>query len=236
MKILAIEASSLVASVAIVEDDLLKAEYTLNHKVTHSQTLLPMIDEICKMSETDPQTFDAIAVAAGPGSFTGLRIGVATAKGIAMGLDLPTIHVPTLDAMAYNLFGAQGLICPIMDARRQQTYTGVYRFEQGELKTVMDGDAMAVTDLIEKLNALQEKVTFVGDGIPAFREIIEEQLLVEHAYAPAGMNRQRASSVAVLGAKLFAEGKTVSADELLPDYLRVSQAEREREEKEKAMK
>lgn len=231
MKILAIEASSLVASAAILTDDVITAEYTINHKITHSQTLLPMISEICKMSETDPKEFDAIAVSGGPGSFTGLRIGSATAKGLGQALNIPLIHVPTLEAMAYNIYGTSALVCPIMDARRMQTYTGVYEFINGELSCVIEQDALAIDELIEKLNTLGRHTIFVGDGIPVFRATIDEKATFSHEYAPAGMNRQRAATVAVLGAKYFACGKAIPASEHLPEYLRVSQAEREREEK-----
>ena len=123
MKILALDSSGIVASVAIVEDNTLLAEYTVNYKKTHSQTLLPMLDEVAKMTELDLSTIDAIAVAAGPGSFTGLRIGSATAKGLALALKKPLVAVPTVEALAYNLYDTNGLICPIMDARRNQVYT-----------------------------------------------------------------------------------------------------------------
>ena len=131
MRVLGIESSSLVASVALVTDDILTGEYTANFKKTHSQTLLPMLDELAKLLELDLNTVDAIAVAGGPGSFTGLRIGAATAKGLGLALKKPLIHVPTVDALAYNMWGASGLICPIMDARRRQVYTGLYQMEQG---------------------------------------------------------------------------------------------------------
>ena len=131
MKVLGIESSSLVASVALVTDDILTAEYTVNFKKTHSQTLLPMLDEIVKMLVLDLETIDAIATAGGPGSFTGLRIGAATAKGLGLALKKPLIHVPTVDAIAYNMWGASGLICPIMDAKRCQVYTGLYHMENG---------------------------------------------------------------------------------------------------------
>ena len=130
MRILALDSSGLVATVAILEDEQTIAEYTVNYKKTHSQTLLPMLDEIVKMTDFDLSTVDAIAVAGGPGSFTGLRIGSATAKGLGLALDKPLIHIPTVDGMAYQLFGNGGLICPIMDARRNQVYTGIYRFEK----------------------------------------------------------------------------------------------------------
>ena len=128
MKILGLDSSGIVASVAIVEEDNLIAEYTVNYKKTHSQTLLPMLDELAKMTELDMDTIDAIAVAAA-GSFTGLRIGSATAKGLGLALKKPLVEIPTVDALAYNLYDAKALICPIMDARRSQVYTGIYRFD-----------------------------------------------------------------------------------------------------------
>ncbi len=233
MRILAIESSSLVASVAIVEDGVTLAEYTANFKMTHSQTLLPMIDSLVSLFGIDLSTIDAIAVSGGPGSFTGLRIGSATAKGLGLALNKPLIHVPTLDGTAYNLYGAKGLICPIMDARRNQVYTGIYRFEQ-EFEVLMEQDAMDMGELIEKLNAMGERVIFLGDGVPVHEKKICELMTVPFDFAPAHMNRQRAASVATLGAVYFAEGKTETAAEHGPDYLRKSQAEREREERESA--
>ena len=230
-KILGIESSSLVASVAILDGDTITAEYTVNHKKTHSQTLLPMLDEIVRMTEQNLEDLDAIAVSGGPGYFTGLRIGSATAKGLGLSLEKPLIHVPTLAATAYNLFGASGLICPIMDARRNQVYTGIYRFEK-KFETVMDQDAMDMGELIEKLNAMGERVIFLGDGVPVYEKQIAEKMTVPYDLAPAHVNRQRAASVAALGAVYFAEGKTETAMEHKPDYLRKSQAEREREERE----
>ena len=206
MRILAIESSSLVASVAIVEDGVTLAEYTANFKMTHSQTLLPMIDSMVSLFGIDLSTIDAIAVSGGPGSFTGLRIGSATAKGLGLALDKPLIHVPTLDGTAYNLYGAKGLICPIMDARRNQVYTGIYRFEQ-EFEVVMEQDAMDMGELIEKLNGMGERVIFLGDGVPVHEKKIRELMTVPFDLAPAHMNRQRAASVAALGAVYFAEGK-----------------------------
>ena len=233
MRILGIESSSMVASAAIVEDGITMAEYTANFKKTHSQTLLPMIDAMVSLLGIELSSLDAIAVSGGPGSFTGLRIGSATAKGLGLALNKPLIHVPTLDATAYNLFGASGLICPIMDARRNQVYTGIYRFEE-EFQTVMPQDAMDMGQLIDRLNSMGERVIFLGDGVPVFEALIRDRMTVPFAFAPANSSRQRAASVAALGARYFAEGKTETAAEHEPDYLRKSQAEREREEREKA--
>lgn len=230
MRILALDSSGLVATVAIVEDDQTIAEYTVNYKKTHSQTLLPMLDEIVKMTEFDLSTVDAIAVAGGPGSFTGLRIGSATAKGLGLALDKPLIHVPTVDGMAYNLFGVRGLICPIMDARRNQVYTGIYRHENA-FQVVEAQMAIAVEQLIAKLNQYGEKVTFLGDGVPVYEKLLKEGMKVDYSFAPAHVNRQSAAAVGTLGMQYMKEGKIESAKEHQPDYLRLSQAERERAEK-----
>lgn len=232
MRILALDSSGLVASAAVVEEDQTIAEYTVNYKKTHSQTLLPMVDEIARMIDLDLHTLSAIAVSGGPGSFTGLRIGSATAKGLGLALDIPLIHIPTLEGLAYNLYGAASLVCPIMDARRKQVYTGVYAFADGFL-TVMDQCAIPVTELAGKLNELGREVVFLGDGVPVYRETLDELLQVPHSYAPAHMNRQRAASVGALGIEYYRQGRTQTAAAHAPDYLRVSQAERERAEREK---
>lgn len=234
MRILGLDSSGIVASVAVVEDDVLIAEYTVNYKKTHSQTLLPMLDEIVKMTELDLDSIDAIAVAAGPGSFTGLRIGAATAKGLGLALQKPLVAIPTVEGLAYNLYDVPGLICPIMDARRKQVYTGIYRFENHKLIKVEDQMALPMEELIEKLNAYGENVTFLGDGVPVFTGMIKENITVPYAFAPAHVNKQRAAAVAALGVIYYQEGRTETAMEHNPDYLRVSQAERERAEREAA--
>lgn len=229
MNILGIESSSLVASVALITDQMLIAEYTVNFKKTHSQTLLPMLDEIVSMVEFDLETVDAIAVSAGPGSFTGLRIGSATGKGLGLALHKPLVSVPTTDAMAYNLYGYSGLVCPIMDARRNQVYTGIYNNKSG-FSVEKESCAMDISDLIRELNETGEKIIFLGDGVPVYKEQIKKEMAVPYSFAPAHLNRQKASSVAALGSLYYVEGKTVSAADHGPDYLRKPQAEREREE------
>ncbi|MBQ8304841.1 MAG: tRNA (adenosine(37)-N6)-threonylcarbamoyltransferase complex dimerization subunit type 1 TsaB [Blautia sp.] len=234
MKILAMDSSGTVATAAIVEDDSLLAEYTVNYKKTHSQTLLPMIDEIVRMTELDLATIDAIAVASGPGSFTGLRIGSATAKGLGLALDKPIVEVPTVDALACNLYDTPGLICPIMDARRNQVYTGVYRFENHSLVTIRESFAESIEALCGLLNEFGEPVTFLGDGVPVFGDRIVGMLQVPCSFAPAHLARQRAGAVGTLGLRMYKEGRFCTAAEHRPDYLRPSQAERERAEREKA--
>lgn len=238
MRILALDSSGLVAAVAIVEEasgnEQTIAEYTLNYKKTHSQTLLPMLDEIVKMTGLDLNEIDAIAVAAGPGSFTGLRIGSATAKGLGLALDKPLIHIPTLEGLAYNLCGTEKVVCPILDARRGQVYAGIYEFNGDRLSVLEDQMAVGIEELGERLRSYDRKVIFLGDGVPVFREALREKIMAgcDISFAPANLNRQRAASVGALALRYYREGKIENAADHKPDYLRASQAERERQEKE----
>ena len=231
MKVLGIDSSGMVASVAVVEDTQMLAEYTINYKKTHSQTLLPMLDEIGKMIELDLSTIDVIAVAAGPGSFTGLRIGSATAKGLGLALKKPLVSVPTLEGIAYNFCGSDKLVCPMMDARRSQVYTGIYKFSGNELEKVEDQMAVPVEEILEKLNQLGKEVILAGDGVPVYLDKIEKELKVPYLLAPSHLNRQRAGAVAALGMQYAQAGHLETAMEHQPNYLRLSQAERERAEK-----
>lgn len=234
MKILALDSSGLVASAALVEDDNLIAEYTIQYKKTHSQTLLPMLEEIRDMVELDLNTVDAIAVAAGPGSFTGLRIGSATAKGLAFALDKPIVPVPTVEGLAYQMYGTDALVCPIMDARRNQVYTGIYEFiyyeNKYDMHVVKEQCAAAFDEIAEALNNLGRKVIFLGDGVPVFRGRMAEVMQVPYTLAPAHRNRQSAACIAALGSLYYAQGKVESGADHTPVYLRLSQAERERAE------
>lgn len=234
MKILALDSSGLVAGVALMEDDALVAEYSTNYKKTHSQTLLPMLDEIRKMVELDLNSIDVIAVSAGPGSFTGLRIGSATAKGLGLALGVPLAAVPTVDALAMNLYGCEKLICPMMDARRSQVYAGLYTFERKggayALHAEVSQCALPLQELIERVNELGREVIFLGDGVPVCQDSLAKMLRVPYSFAPASCNRQRAACVAVLGGEYAKEGRLINADDFAPEYLRMSQAERERME------
>jgi tRNA threonylcarbamoyladenosine biosynthesis protein TsaB len=234
MKILAVDSSGLVASVAVVEDGVTLAEYTMNYKKTHSQTLLPMLNEIKEMVDLDLNSIDYIAVAAGPGSFTGLRIGSATVKGMGLALKKDIVEVPTLEGLAFNLCGTDKYVCPLMDARRNQVYTGIYRFttedHEWKMEAVCEQCAVDVREIIAICNELGHEVIFLGDGVPVYKKQIEELMSVPYSFAPANMNRQRAASVGTLACKYAKEGKSVSAAAHEPEYLRKSQAEREREE------
>jgi tRNA threonylcarbamoyladenosine biosynthesis protein TsaB len=231
MKILAIDSSGLVASVAILTDDNLVAEYTVNFKKTHSQTLLPMLDEIVTMIGMDLKEINAIAVTAGPGSFTGLRIGAATAKGLGLVLDKPLISIPTVESLAYNLFGTEKLICPLMDARRNQVYTGLFEFIGGEFKVISKDKAVTIEEIIEEVNKIGRATIFLGDGVPVYKNIIEENVNVPYYFAPSHLSKQRAGAVGALAKIYLAQGIIETAAEHKPKYLRLTQAERERKEK-----
>lgn len=244
MKILAIDTSGQNASVAVWEDGLTLAEFSIHAKKTHSQTLLPMLEDVREKIELDMKEVDAIAVTSGPGSFTGLRIGSATVKGFGFALDKPVIPVPTLEGLAYNLYGMDRVVCPLMDARRNQTYTGLYEFVKGEgtgnvrenydMRVIKEQCAVPVEEILAACNELGRSVIFLGDGVPVFREQIAEQVVVPYSFAPAHMNRQRAAAVAALAALYYTKGKTQTAAEYAPEYLRLSQAERERKQQSEA--
>ena len=231
MKILALESSGLVASVALWADGCLMGEFTTNFKKTHSQTLLPMLDCLVKTLGVTLEECDAIAVSAGPGSFTGLRIGSATAKGIGLALGLPIIEVPTVDGIAYNMFGTDRVVCPLMDAKRQQVYTGLYTFTDSAMTVLTAQKAVGIEEILDEVNALDRPVIFTGDGVPVYKEIIENKCRVSYAFAPAHLAAQRGGALASLAAAYMndpqKQSHIVKAWEHQPDYLRLSQAERE---------
>ena len=235
MNLIALDSSGQTATVALVSDGVLLGEYTINHKKTHSQTLMPMLQTLCD-AEYELGTTDAIAVAAGPGSFTGLRIGAAAVKGMAQALNKPVVAVPTLEGLACQFYGTEQLVCPIMDARRAQVYSGIYRFShEGAgvgMHTVAEEAALPMTEQIGRLNALGENVIFLGDGVEVHRQTITEQMQVPYILAPLNKRLQSAGSVATRALMMLEEGKQpVEAGAFAPEYLRPSQAEREREEK-----
>ncbi|MGN0165651.1 MAG: tRNA (adenosine(37)-N6)-threonylcarbamoyltransferase complex dimerization subunit type 1 TsaB [Lachnospiraceae bacterium] len=241
MYILALDGSGLVAGVSLLTEDKILAEYTVNYKKTHSQTLLPMLDEVMKMLEMEVGDVDYIAVTNGPGSFTGLRICASTAKGLGLALNKPIVAVPTVDALAYNYEGVDKIICPLMDARRSQVYTGIYTFEKPEGSNNFDAErkfavvspqeAVSIEEIIKKINELGREVVFLGDGVPVNRKHIEELVKVPYTLAPPQLAMQSGAAVGRCALRMISEGKVTSAMELVPDYLRLSQAERERMEK-----
>lgn len=231
MRILAVDTSANTATVCVTESGKLLAEEIINHKKTHSETIMPMIDCALKNSGLDISDIDIFAVANGPGSFTGLRIGVSAVKGMAHALDKPIIEISTLEGMAYNLFMCSDIICPIMDARRQQVYNGVYTWENGEFTEITAPRALAIEECVEDVKKYNKRVIFLGDGVPVHMEYIKRELGDMAVFAPASSNAQRASSLASL-AETKEESKK-SCYEVTPFYLRKPQAEREREERSK---
>ena len=233
MKILALESSATAASVALCEDEALIAQSFRDTGLTHSQTLLPMTEELlahCGLTVTD---LDLIAVAAGPGSFTGLRIGVATAKGLAWAAQLPCAGCSTLEAMAWNLAGLDGELCAAMDARRHQVYNARFRAENGTITRLTEDRAIALEDLIEELRGTKTTQIVLGDGAQLCCEALTAAGIPARL-APPNLRQQTAWGVARLGLELAKAGQTVPPEELVPVYHRLSQAERERLAREKA--
>ena len=229
MKILALDASGIVASVAIASEEEIIAEYTIKHKKTHSQTLLPMIDKVLKFAEVDLKDIEYIAATEGPGSFTGLRIGAATAKGLSQALNIPIVNVPTLEALAYNIVESDKLICPIMDARRGNVFAAIYKMSNEGLEVIRKQEALPIEDLIKDINALEKNIIFVGDGINVHKDYIKNYLRVDYIFAPAYLREQKAASVVGVALDYIKKNKYVQSKDFKPVYLRKSQAERELE-------
>lgn len=228
MKILALDTSSMTATVAILDDNKLIGEYTLNHKKSHSQKLMPMIDELIKSCDLTPNEIDVFAVSLGPGSFTGLRIGIATMTAMAQALDKTVVGVPTLEALAFNLHNTQGLVCPIIDAQRDLVYTGVYEWIDGEMVEVMQQQVLSIDELINMLKKEEKKVFFVGDALDKFYNILKENLGNQFNVPPTKFLIPTASSVGEV-AKLKLEKGIIS--DITPIYMRKSAAEVQYEEK-----
>lgn len=226
MKILAVDTSAKAASAAIVQEDKIIGEFMINTAVTHSQTLMPMIDALLKNSNTSVNDIDAIAVNAGPGSFTGVRIGVAAVKGIAFPKNLPCISVSTLESMAYNMIGNDCIVCSVMDARCSQVYNALFRVRGENVERLTNDRAFSLTDLKNELKSIRDKVFLVGDGAVLCNEFLDSQL-DNVVLAPFNKRIQTASSVAYASLKKYKNGETMTADELLPIYLRLPQAQRE---------
>lgn len=230
MKLLAIDSSGLTASVAVLSDGIILSEYSVNNKKTHSQTLLPMIEEAVNQSGVILSELDAVAIAEGPGSFTGLRIGASTVKGLCLALKIPVIPVSTLAGLANNMSGCGMIVCPIMDARRNQVYTAAYSFENDVMKEISAPKAAGIDEVIKSYIDGRD-VMFTGDGVRVHKDYIRNMLGNRAHFAPAHMALQRAASISVLAQHLYMKDCFVSADEFKPVYLRLSQAERERLEK-----
>lgn len=235
MNLLAIDASGVAGSVAYLKEGKLAGEYYFCDKLTHSQTIMPMLEHMKSLIQIDLKEVDAVAVTSGPGSFTGLRIGVTAAKALALALEVPIVGVPTLDVMAQAIPFTEHYICPIMDARRNQVYTALYQWQNGKLKRLSDYMAIDLTEYAHSLKTQREgKIIFLGDGVQVYKEALVEVLGKEKVlFAPSFCNLQHASVLAAVAEQLYKEGKSEDPSTFVPMYLRKSQAEREKEEREK---
>ena len=226
MLILAFESSARAASVALVENGRLISQYSQCSGLTHSRTLLPMAEDMLKNAELSLDKVDLFAVAHGPGSFTGIRIGVSTVKGLAWAADKPCVGVSTLEAMAWHGLAAGGLVCPVMDARRSQVYNALFQVENGKPVRLCEDRPIALSQLAEELRDLNAPAFLIGDGAELAEKYLREQA-IPCTVAPENLRWQSAWGVA-----MAAMDKTPgNADALLPVYLRLSQAERERQER-----
>ena len=230
MLLLSLETSAKAASAALFENSALLGEIYQNTGLTHSQTLLVMAQDLLKQCGKTPDDVTDVAVANGPGSFTGVRIGVAAAKGFAWGKELPCWGVSTLEAMALGLGIHDGYICPVMDARRSQVYNALFYAEQGQLKRVTEDRAIALADLSAELDQLDAPIFLVGDGSKLTYQTLSAQIPAL-VLPPEHRMHQRASGVGLAALAMMARGENSDAAALTPNYLRLSQAERERLEK-----
>lgn len=230
MNILAVDTSALTATVAVMKDGVSVFENNITNALTHSETLMPMIDYALKSVKLTPSDIDLYAVSCGPGSFTGIRIGVAAIKALAYSVDKPVFGINTLNALAFNLCAVENInICPIMDARRGQVYNGIYNFKDGVCKEIVSPRALSIEELCSEITT---PTMFVGDGVDVYKGKIVELLGTSASFAPPHMRLQKAASIAY-AASLAKENEYISPEALEVIYLRKSQAEREREEKER---
>ncbi len=229
MKILALDTSAAVCSASLCEDKNLISQMTLNTGNTHSETLLPIIEQILKLSDTSADDIDMFAATTGPGSFTGVRIGVATLKGMAFGKDRPCVGVSSLESLAYNLLGFDGIISPVMDARRDHVYNALFKCENGKLLRLCSDRLISVSELDEELSGLDGKIYLCGDAYGLCERKFQKTGICS---VPDGLKLPRAYSLSCVALDKYIRGEYVSDFEIAPVYLRPSQAERERIERE----
>jgi len=226
MRILAVDTSAKSASAAIVEDDMIKGEFFINTMLTHSETLMPLTELLFKSTKFDLKDIDVFAVNDGPGSFTGLRIGIAAVKGMAYALNKPCAGVSTLESMAYNFSDEQAVICSVMDARCSQVYNALFEIKNNKVIRLCDDRALSIAELTEEIKKLDKKVLLVGDGAELCYSAMKEEL-ENVSLAPQNLRFQRASSTAFAAVKAINDGNCVGAERLMPKYLRLPQAQRE---------
>ncbi|HZJ76209.1 MAG TPA: tRNA (adenosine(37)-N6)-threonylcarbamoyltransferase complex dimerization subunit type 1 TsaB [Oscillospiraceae bacterium] len=222
MKLLALDTSSITAAVALLDGDKLMGEYTLNHKKNHSQKLMPMIEELLNSCDVKPGEIDVFAASLGPGSFTGLRIGIATMTSMAQALDKKVVGVPTLEALAYNLYDINGLICPVIDAQKDLVYTALYRWIDGSMVEITEQQVINIDGLIRASKEKKEKIYFIGDGLERFGQSLKDGLGRQFTTPPSKLLIPLASSVAEIAKIKINTGITT---DIIPIYMRKSGAE-----------
>ena len=235
MKILAFDSSAKLASAAVTDGEKLLALYNIDNGLTQSELLLPMIENLLKELKLSFSDIELFAVSAGPGSFTGVRIGVALLKGLAFGKNLPCVSISTLEALAENARGLKGIIVPVMDARRSEFYNAIFKCDGKELSRITEDRAISASELAKELSKFKEDVYLVGDGYDIAKRLLSEEgaSLEETPYL---LRSQNAASIARLAYKKYLSGEALSDSEIMPTYLRLPQAERERLEREKLKK
>ncbi len=220
MRILGIETSTMTGSVALMDEERLIAEYTLNLRETHTSRLMPAIDRILKDASLTLKDLDGIAVSLGPGSFTGLRIGIATAKGLAQGLNIPIVGIPTLDGLAFNLFHCKDLICPILDARKGEVYCALYRNRKRLTKHMACEPNELLKKIALRVKGQGSRAIFLGDGIEVYGDLIKKKLGKKAVFAPKARRLPSASSIAELGLRKLRGKKKSELSTLKPIYVR----------------
>lgn len=230
MKILALDSSGPNCSVSLVDDEKVIANFNLNNGITHSETLVPLIDELFKFSKMSINEVDAFVCSIGPGSFTGLRIGIATIKGFALSLNKPVISVPTLLSLAYNVPYFDGIVCTVLDARNDNVYSALFNVK-GKPEMIGDYITDTIDTLISELKKYNSNILFVGDGSVSFKERFENEFKERAFFMPSHLNEQTALSVAKAAYDKAILNDYDSVDAMHPLYLRKSQAERALEEK-----
>lgn len=226
MKILAVDTSATAASVCLADEDKILGEFYTNTALTHSQTLVPMTEQVLKTTHTEPDEIDYFAVNAGPGSFTGVRIGVAAVKGMAFKNNTTCVSVSTLESMAYNMLGNDCIVCAVMDARCSQVYNALFKVSGDNIERLCDDRALALSDLKIELEKTGEKIILVGDGAELCAKFLENSLS-NVFLAPINNRVQTAASTAMAAIKSISENKVITPSELMPTYLRLPQAQRE---------
>ncbi|MCK5011604.1 MAG: tRNA (adenosine(37)-N6)-threonylcarbamoyltransferase complex dimerization subunit type 1 TsaB [Deltaproteobacteria bacterium] len=223
MKLLAIETSTMIGSVALTDDNELLAEYQIGIKATYSDTLFPMIDHILKNANVSIQEVDAFALAKGPGSFTSLRIGISVIKGLALANNKPVIAIPSLDALAHNMCFSNMLICPLIDARRDEVYTAFYKREEGHTLKKLTPDRAIVPEIL--LDEIREEVVFLGDGTDLYKDLIIRKLKEKALFSPLHLKYPRASAIAQLAFKKLNVNEVSDIEVMTPLYVRPPEAE-----------